>query len=357
MKIQTTQLMVIVFILCIPILRAEILYDIIDLGTLGGSHSEAYSINNQRQVVGWSYTIAGLSHATLFDSSGQQQNNIDLGTYGVTESKAYSINDLGNIVGSGSRAILFDSTGAGNNISLGVSVGTQSYALSINNHNRIVGWSGYKATEFDFSGTGNNINLGTTDSTVSYSYSMNDNGQIVGQRTGYAAIFDYDNGSIISLGDLGGGQSCAYSNNNNNQVAGYAWTATGKTHATLFDMTGGNNNIDLGTVGTSANDNESMAFSINNMGQIVGRSGVYGFRRAALFDASGNGNNIDLNTLIDNSLGWNLIEARDINDNGWIVGYGINPNGEHHAYLLTPIPEPTTFSLLTVGVLLLRRKK
>ncbi len=86
-------------------------------------------------------------------------------------------------------------------------------------------------------------------------------------------------------------------------------------------------------------------YSINDNGQIVG-SAQDGSWQAALFDATGSGANIDLNTLIDPILGWNLEVAYSINDNGWIVGTGINPDGNNKAYLLTPIPEPTTLLLL-----------
>jgi probable HAF family extracellular repeat protein len=52
------------------------------------------------------------------------------------------------------------------------------------------------------------------------------------------------------------------------------------------------------------------------------------------------------------------METRAINDAGQIVGYGINPDGYSRAYLLTPVPEPMTLGLLTVGALsLLRLRK
>jgi hypothetical protein len=50
----------------------------------------------------------------------------------------------------------------------------------------------------------------------------------------------------------------------------------------------------------------------------------------------GQGNNIDLNTLTDPASGWTLERANDINSSGWIVGQGINPQGESHAFLLIP---------------------
>ena len=66
----------------------------------------------------------------------------------------------------------------------------------------------------------------------------------------------------------------------------------------------------------------------------------------------------NLNDLVDaTAAGWTLTEAQDINDNGWIVGYGYNPSGSQQAFLLTPIPEPGTLSLLAFGALAVLRRR
>jgi hypothetical protein len=49
---------------------------------------------------------------------------------------------------------------------------------------------------------------------------------------------------------------------------------------------------------------------------------------------------VDLNTLIPNDSGWTLTAASSINDAGQITGWGVNPNGLQHAYLLTPVAIP-----------------
>jgi hypothetical protein len=54
---------------------------------------------------------------------------------------------------------------------------------------------------------------------------------------------------------------------------------------------------------------------------------------------------VDLNGLIDPASGWTLAAARDINDSGWIVGTG-TLNGQARAFLLTPVPEPSSLALL-----------
>jgi hypothetical protein len=63
----------------------------------------------------------------------------------------------------------------------------------------------------------------------------------------------------------------------------------------------------------------------------------------------------DLNDLIDQDLDWVLLEAHDVNDEGWIVGHG-NLAGERHAFLLVPwddegpaVLQPTGPSVVGAG--------
>jgi probable HAF family extracellular repeat protein len=75
-------------------------YYVKDLGTLGGSTSQAYALNNSGQVVGYSNISNNLyAHAVLFSGSGS--NNIDLDSQGPVSyvGEARGINDAGQIVG------------------------------------------------------------------------------------------------------------------------------------------------------------------------------------------------------------------------------------------------------------------
>ena len=53
-----------------------------------------------------------------------------------------------------------------------------------------------------------------------------------------------------------------------------------------------------------------------------------------------------MNSLISPSSGWTLEDATGINNSGQICAYGTNPSGQTDAFLLTPVPEPSTITLL-----------
>ncbi len=363
-------------------------YEFIDLGTLGGFYSCAYSINSSGQIVGMAANSSNCVRATLFDPTGSG-NNIDLGTIGGCCGVARSINDRGQIVGwssdsstGWSKATLFDPTGNGDNVDLGsLGVGL-SGAYSVNNNGHIVGYafnsSSYseRATLFDPTGNGENIDLSTPDGSWSeVAYSINDKAQIVGKAQKSAdyvcaTLFDPNgSGNNIDLGTLGGSHSAAHSINDTGQIVGIAENSSGYDHATLFDPSGNADNTDLGILDVVSVSTTSLmkrnaqithspdsidviivrpelpkypatkAFCINDNGQIVGyyREALAPYK-ATLFDPTGNSNNLDLNTLlIDPNCGWTLEYAYSINNSGWIVGQGMNPAGEHHAYLLIPI--------------------
>ena len=71
-----------------------------DLGTLGGTYSEAMAINENGQIVGYSNGAATGWHAFLWEKG----VITDLGTLGGNESTAWAINARGQVMGSSSVA-------------------------------------------------------------------------------------------------------------------------------------------------------------------------------------------------------------------------------------------------------------
>src|SRR5581483_8946967 len=74
---------------------------------------------------------------------------------------------------------------------------------------------------------------------------------------------------VTYLGSLGGVESRAFGINAAGRVVGYASRQDGRFHAFLWDGI-------LRDLGTLPNANESFAYAINDVGQIVGASGNLG---------------------------------------------------------------------------------
>ena len=321
-----------------------------DLGTLGGSESFAYAINDKGQVVGES-RIAGdqethiflYDHGHLVDLS--VRYNIGSGSYVPT---ANDINNRGQIVGNlsnGHAALL----SKGVTTDLGTFGGVFSSALGINNSGQIVGY--YSSPDgfnhaFLYS-DGNMTGLGPFGvEAISVATAINDSGMIVGEASDSFRVpshaFLYSNGVMTDISPFGNSESSAEGINNRGQVVGEFLTADGAAfHAFLYS-----NGVftDLG----SADSPESVAFAINDHGQVVGTTFVpyedvcfdsdtgesypcIKYKPHAFFYE--NGKMTDLNTLLRSGSRWELTWALDINNKGRIVGYGLL-DGRSHAFLI-----------------------
>ncbi|MBE7487176.1 hypothetical protein HS121_02830 [bacterium] len=254
------------------------------LGTLGGSWSRAYGVNDNGQVAGTSLTGSGHSGAFLWQK-GSMKN---LGTLGGNgPSGALAINNAGQVVGFSinstpqGHAFLWD----GGMTDLGALSDGASYAYAISDTGMVAGWGKLgtypNITEHAFRWNGSMQDLGTGSWVQSSARGINDNGDVVGR--------------LINEGD------------------GTDW------HAALSQNGGGFQDLG-GTLST--------AYDINNDGLIVGESG----KKAVLWK---NGQMKDLNSLIPANSGWGLLSANAINNNGQIVGKGTF-NGQAHAFLLKP---------------------
>ena len=390
MKTSKTILCAIPAIVFILAGAASAYNEIIDLGVVDDNYpiSYAWSINNDGQIVGWDVNDPVLppwypppqyqyERACLFDNTGGGAN-INLGSGGALSSSgdrivgkisyydpnrhSHSWNYFFSYGYDYSRACLFDSTGGGANKDLGTLGGRNSCAQSVNSSGEIVGWAEdspgvvpvpiwpkiplyERACLFDPEDSNNNKDLktlgGYESGYESEALSINNSNKIVGwadNSSSYerACIFDNTGGGANrDLGSLGGDSSMAWSINNYGRIVGWALDGLDNYHACLFDPTGGGVNKDLGTLGGDSSE----AYCINDDGEVVGYAlDSSGQSRACFFDSTGSGNNIDLNTRINPASGWTLLYASSIDNEGWIVGQGINSLGQTHAFLLLPEP-------------------
>jgi probable HAF family extracellular repeat protein len=326
----------------IPAAHAQVMYSVTDLGTLGGLTSSATCINNSGQIAGDADTT-NITHAFLYSGG----NMTDLGSLEGGESHATSINSAGQVVGYASttnasptdwQAFLYT---AGTMTGLGSS-SVCSLAYGINDSGQVVGecgviWMGEIYPDaFLFSGKMAGW-LGTLGGSYSGASSINNSGQIVGWSDEYGDnqidAFLWTTGVMTDLGTLAGSSSYATCINNNGQVAGYGPASSAYTapmHAFLWSS---GIKTDLGTLGGT--NSASIAYGINNSGQVVGISGGHAFLYSG-------GNMTDLNSRISSYSGWTLLSANGINDSGEIVGQGINPSGMSRAFLLVPNPHRAT---------------
>jgi probable HAF family extracellular repeat protein len=161
-----------------------------DLGTLGGSSSEARDINKSGQIVGGAFPTAGSNYRAFLYSSGVMRDLTAPGGLGSSYSEAFGINDGGQVVGEASlpsgdvHAFLYANGVLGD---LGTLGGLESTALAIDSGGDIVGRSDISQGGQDafLYRQGQMIDLNATlptqsGWTLNSAAGINDAGQIVG---------------------------------------------------------------------------------------------------------------------------------------------------------------------------------
>lgn len=316
-------------------------YAIQDLGTLGGTYSYAHGINDLGQVVGNADSATG-RHACVWQSG----TVTDLDANGQS-SVANSINNLGQvvgnrIVGSSSHAYLWQ---GGTATDLGVLAGTGSGASGINDKGQIVGGSqttGPFGHAFLYE-SNHMYDLGAVDQLYSTACQTNEKGEIAGTLgvESPCQAYLYRSGAWLNLQTLPGASSSSRDLNEKSQVVGEYRDSSDVVHAFIWE----NGSMRLLA---SSGIQWSYAFGINDTSQIVGNAWYTAGGRwhGAMWDGA---NTYDLDDLITER-GWQIDNASDVNNRGQIVGSAYH-NGAYHAFLMTPVPEPSSAFALLAGIL------
>jgi probable HAF family extracellular repeat protein len=339
-------------------------YTITPLDHLGGhSESRAMGINNLGQIVGFTVDANGNSQAATWQSSGSG-NHLSVLSQTNPISEAYRINNAGQIVGKArtdGNATHAAYWAGGGVTDIGVIGGVTSFANDINEAGVVAGSSDATRGSVAFTWTpgGGFVNYGnfnTTDAQQRAGFNgINDTGALVG--TAYRLFSPFKaikaTAGVLSVteisppGQFSTGMALAV--NDAGTIVGYQNPGSGGAHAAIFDGNGGFQ--DLGALGLT----DSQANDINQAGVIVGDAFGDDGQGNFLAKSFVYQNNVmtDLLTLIAPGSGWTeLFAASGVNDLGQIVGTGVL-NGEIRGYVLTPIPEPASVSLISIGAITL----
>jgi probable HAF family extracellular repeat protein len=199
---------------------------------------------------------------------------------------------------------------------------------------------------------------------MSYATGINNNGQVVGWYAGVdttqgTTAFMWQNGTMTSLGTLGGSSSAATGINNAGQVVGYAKTGADSDHAFLWS-----NGSTMQDLGSPFGGTNSVAYAINNSGTIGGTGQTVKLdpqNKATNYEAAiwSGGSASALTPLSDVGFarwGGPVSQVYSINDNGVKVGkssYGApdgDDNGDPASHAVLWGTDGTITDLGTLGV-------
>lgn len=324
---------------------AATIYHMTGLGFLPNQDtSSATAISANGQVTGYSQTLNHTSPTPFVWTASGGMKPIKLPP-GASDGLAWGINSLGQVVGETGDAALLATTTTARTLGF-LPTAFESYARAINDSGIVVGYSptlppgtsSYLPTAFLWTSAGGIQNLGhSIGGAGSTAFAINAQGQIVGYAStslGNHPVLWTVSGAFEDLDPSPQDSGQANAINSLGDVVG--WTSPGG--AFIWSAASGMKRIGLTPNG------------INDSDQVVGANLLNdGHEHAAIWTSDGGTQYLTF--LMDSSgVGWKLEVANAINNSGWIVGEGIDPAGKTEAFLLRPIPEPSSLVLTVIGV-------
>jgi probable HAF family extracellular repeat protein len=347
-------------------------YSVTDLGTLGGTTSLAFGINQAGVVDGVATVPDGNQHAFLW----YRGHIADLGTLGGPNSIAYWVNNhneasiqsdtssndpLGeDFCGFGTHLICLGALwNDGTMTALPTLGGNNGVAFTLNDRGQVVGIAensiqdpscpapqvlDYEAVIWGPKPSEIRRLRPLPGDTVGFALGVNNHGQavgasglcsntpVVGLQVGPHAVL-WDHGKPINLGSLGGTQinTAAAINDRGEVIGGSDLPGDTVIHSFLWTKKTG-----MQDLGTLSGDAISLGGWINNKSQVVGWScDSNGNCRAYIWQ-----NNVmtDLNSLIPANSTLYLMFAYGITDAGDIVGQAMDKStGDLHGFLASPV--------------------
>jgi probable HAF family extracellular repeat protein len=357
-------------------------YTITDLGNVGATPGQPFTIVNNGLIAGTASVASGATHAVLWYEG--MKGDIAAPGLGGLNSIAFGVNDRGQVVGQaetttpdpngedfcGFKQLGLPTKGTtclpylweyGMMIPLPTLGGPNGVANQINARGTIVGIAENKNLDLACPApqklqfkpviweNGQIEELPTfAGDPDGFAVNINSNGQVVG-ASGVCSTFDplsltdlvqlhallWETDAVINLGNLGGtgrgGGNVAFAINNSAEVVGNSdLPGDAITHAFLWTKQKG-----IQDLGTLPGDTGSAALGLNDAGDIVGVSiDSNGDPRAFLRE---NGVMADLNSLVPADSPLYLLVACSINAHRQIIGFAFNAaTGEVHGYTATP---------------------
>jgi probable HAF family extracellular repeat protein len=344
-------------------------YRVVDLGTLGGTSSGGWGINDRRWISGVASLPSDIQSRAFIWRRGVMT---DLGTLGGPNSWSYfPLNERGTVTGGAETSTLdpasedFCGFGTyltclpvlwrhGSIVRLPTLGGGNGAAFGLNNRGQVAGEAEtnvaeptcvspqvlqYRPVIWDRDGV---HELPTfPGDPVGAALAVNDRAETVGWSgtcaPGYGAhetffhALLWRDGKMTDIGNLGGKTNIVASDiNNRGQVIGYSNIAGDITHHAFLWQAGA-----MRDLGTLAGDFSSDASDLNELGQVVGASqDASGNPRAFLWQ---HGTMTDLNELVPTDSPLFLMAGGAINSRSEITGVALlKGTTEVHAFLATP---------------------